>query len=85
MASQLVNVCWSIKQENSRVNSIRADDWTAELAIIASNVSITFQVKFQYDEQENVRGLHTHVRQCCHLYSGCALCYRWYQSSLIRK
>ena len=91
MVSQLVNSLWSIKhcfgvyEHNSIVNSIRADDWTAELAIIAGTVSIILQLKVQNDEQENVCGLHPHVRQRCHLYSGCALRYRWNQSSLIRE
>ena len=45
MASQLVNgfCCikhyWGVYEQKSKVNSIRVDDWTAELAIIASNIS----------------------------------------------
>ena len=30
---------WGIYEQNSTVNSVCVDDWTAELAIIASNVN----------------------------------------------
>ena len=46
MLSQLMNelgwikYCWGVYEENSIVNSDRADDWTAKWAIIASNVQI---------------------------------------------
>ena len=29
--------CWGVYEQNSIVNSVRVDDWTAELAIIGSN------------------------------------------------
>ena len=32
-----INHCWGVYEQNSIVNSVRADDRTAELAIIASN------------------------------------------------
>ena len=46
MAYQLENgdcdirQCWDIYEQNSVVESVCADDWTAEWAIIASNVNI---------------------------------------------
>ena len=45
MLSQLMNelvcnkYCWGVYEQNSIVNSDRADDWTAEWVIIASNVN----------------------------------------------
>ena len=44
MVSQFVNEfdcikhCWGVYKQHSNVNSVRVDDWTAKLAIIASNV-----------------------------------------------
>ena len=32
-----INHCWGVYEQNSIVNWVRVDDWTAELAIIASN------------------------------------------------
>ena len=29
--------CWGVYEQKSTVNSVRVDDWTGELAIIASN------------------------------------------------
>ena len=44
MASQLTNelscvkYCWGVHEQNDIVNNVRADYWSAELAIIASSV-----------------------------------------------
>ena len=32
--------CWGVYEQNNIVNSICVGDWTAELAIIASNVKV---------------------------------------------
>ena len=36
--------CWCTYEQNSIVNSVRADDWTTALVVIASNEYIFIQV-----------------------------------------
>ena len=45
MASQLEKeFCWYVNEQNSIVNSVLVDDWTAELTIIACNGTSSFLV-----------------------------------------
>ena len=37
-----IKYCWGVYEQNSIVNSLCADDWTAELAIIATNDTNTY-------------------------------------------
>ena len=40
MVYKLVNELGGVSEHNSIVKNVRADDWTAELAIITSNASL---------------------------------------------
>ena len=37
IALYCIKHCWGVYEQNSIVNSVHVDDWTVELAIIASN------------------------------------------------
>ena len=61
MTSQLVNElygfkhCQGVYKQNSIVNSVRGDDWTAEWAIIASNDFAEFLVNIRKLEKQEFR------------------------------
>ena len=38
-----MNHCWGIYEQNRIVNSVRGEDWTAELAIITSTLTVHFK------------------------------------------